>query len=84
MPSGVGGTCQDGVALDGTLLDFTIFDKHCAAVLTTHVEEHVAGAIVLIIVAVDAMVVVVVVGAIVFVDRFHIKAFKVALIESHL
>ena len=59
-------------------------DKHSTAMACTNVEEHIVGAIVLEVVAVDAVIVFVVVFGIVFVDYLLIKVCDVTLIDTQL
>ena len=59
-------------------------DKHSTAMACTNVEEHIVGAIVLEVVAVDAVIVFAVVFGIVLVDYLFVEVCDVTLIDAQL
>ena len=84
VPRGVDGVGEYGVALHVHLLGLAVGDEHGAAVLGADVEEHPAGRVVLVVVAVDAVVLLVVVLAVVLVDGGDVEGLEVALVEAEL
>ena len=84
VPRGVDGVRQHGVAFHVHLLCFSVLHEHGAAVLGADVEEHVLGAVVLVVVAVDAVVFVVAVLPVVLIDGLHVEVLQVALVKSEL
>ena len=84
VPRGIYSGREDAVVLDADLVDFAVVDDYCAAVVRTHVEEHTAGVVGLIVVAVHAVVLVVVECAVVLINRRLLVGGEVTLIDAEL
>ena len=84
VPRRVNAVGEHAVALHVHLAGLAVVNEDGAAVVGANVEEHVLGAVILVVVAVHAVVVVGIVRAIVFVDGLLREISQVALIYAQL
>ena len=84
VPGGIDGGGEDGVVLHVELLYFLAVCYDGAAVSGTHVEEHAAGVVGLIVVTVDTVVFLLAEATIVLIDGVLVECLQVTLVETEL
>ena len=84
MPGGIYGTAEDGTVLHLHLVCLSVLHDDGSAVVGTHVEEHILCTLVAVVVAVDAVVMLLVIAAVVLIHCALSPVGEVALVDAQL